>query len=114
MSRQIDMSDPDAWTEDDVRYLQDRDQLPDDYKGYLPPPQVAGVPPLGENTGTVNANPVRDGDKAVFEGTREEEYRNMTTTQLKDELRSRGIPSTGNKQELVYRLLADDASGDEF
>lgn len=32
MSREVDMEHPENWTEDEVQYLRDRGQLPDDYQ----------------------------------------------------------------------------------
>lgn len=40
-------------------------------------------------------------------------YGDLTNDELKDKLRERGLPVSGNKDELVERLEADDANGDE-
>lgn len=38
------------------------------------------------------------------------EYDDFTTEELKDKLRERDLPVSGNKQELIERLQEDDAS----
>lgn len=40
-----------------------------------------------------------------------EGYGQLTIPELQDQLRNRGLPLSGNKQELVDRLEEDDAQG---
>jgi hypothetical protein len=51
-----------------------------------------------------------DGDDADDDGS---EYDDMTIDQLKDALRERDLPVSGNKQELIDRLVEDDEADDE-
>ncbi|XP_061727639.1 uncharacterized protein LOC133532805 [Cydia pomonella] len=48
-----------------------------------------------------------------MESTREEDLHEFTVIQLKNELRSRYLPVTGNKDELVARLHQDNISKQE-
>lgn len=41
------------------------------------------------------------------------DYQDLTAEELKDKLRSRDLPVSGNKDELVARLEEDDASPEE-
>ena len=107
MSRTIDMSDPEAWDEDDVRYLRDRGQLPEGHEEPMPT-DVTTVPLPETNTGDANTWRGRDEDGANFGGP-EDAYKRMTVEQLKQELSLREMPVSGTKNELVYRLLADDS-----
>lgn len=110
MSRKIDMSNPASWTEADRQYLQDRNMLPADVVNVGPAhvhPDDNPLPPVG-------GTPVQqdsEGD-VLFDGA-PDTYDDMTMDELKNELRSRGLAVSGTKNELVYRLRADDDSEGE-
>lgn len=54
--------------------------------------------------------PGDDGDGDEDEG--DEDYDSMNVDDLQDLLRDRGLPVSGNKQELIDRLVEDDDSDD--
>jgi hypothetical protein len=108
MSRDIDMTDPEAWTDDDRRYLQERGLLPADVENVLPSGVQPGTPQDLPNYGDVHTWPPPDNEHEVMLGGKYLEYKERTPAELKDELRSRGLPASGTKGELVYRLLEDD------
>ena len=110
MSRQIDMSDPGSWSEEDRQYLQDRNMLPADAINVGPAhvhPDDNPLPPVG-------GKPVHmdDEDDVLFDG-KSDDYDTMSVEELKSSLRERGMAVSGTKNELVYRLRADDANPDE-
>lgn len=85
MSKHIDMSNPSAWTPDEVAYLRERGRLPVDFV------EVAS----GASTSD-DAEP-----EDYEEGWNNEERR--------AELSRRGLSVDGKKDELIARLLASDA-----
>jgi hypothetical protein len=108
MSRQIDMSDPDSWSEADRQYLQDRNMLPADQINVGPAqvhPQMNVDGPIVPPAGTPNMD---SEDDVLFDG-KADEYDDMNVDELKNALRERGLAVSGTKNELVYRLRADDA-----
>lgn len=111
MSRQIDVSDPEALSVEDRLYLQYRGQLPDGADPVLITGQHPDDAPLPENTGTVNTLPAYQ--EEITLGGKFKEYDAMTVPQLKRELEDRNMATTGTKGELVFRLLSDDAAPDD-
>jgi hypothetical protein len=106
MSREIDL---DNLSEDDIIYLADRSRLPegvDDPRLALEPEEATESVPLdteytgdeGQTWPTIQV----DGEE-VFS-----EYEDMNVTDLKDELRDRGLSTSGTKAELVARLEESD------
>lgn len=113
MSRKIDMSDPSSWTVADRQYLQDRNMLPADAVNVGPAKVHSNSNTLPPNTGTVSAGLPQDKEEDVLFDGKADDYNGMTAEQLKDELRGRGLAVSGTKNELMYRLRADDDNPDE-
>ena len=113
MSREIDMDNPEAWSEDDRRYLQERGQLPADVENVLPKGVQPGTVKDLPNYGDVHTWPPADSEHEVMLGGKYKEYREQTAEELRAELRNRSMPTSGTKGELIYRLLEDDDSEDE-
>jgi len=89
MSRKIDTSK--SLSEDDIRYLRDRNRLPKQYK--------------------------TSSGQDVDESQTEEEqmnYEDMTVEQLRLALNERGLDTEGRKNELVKRLRENDEEFAEF
>lgn len=63
----------------------------------LYPNGVDSVPGMGEDAG--------DGDTS--------EYDDLTNDELREELGKRDLPVSGNKAELIERLVADDEAADD-
>lgn len=63
--------------------------------------------------------PDEDGDDTDADDTdedeedEEDEYDDMTNDQLREELGRRGLPKSGNQDELIARLREDDEDDDE-
>lgn len=106
MSKQIDMENPDGWSDEDKLYLQNRGMLPADMEQELIPGVQVGNAPLPPNVG--HAGLVRVDEDALKMKGAFDDYKSMTPDELKTELRERGLPATGTKGELVFRLLEDD------
>lgn len=118
MSRQIDLSKP--LSDEDRAYLESRNRLTDialaeggDASSLTAGPSLSSTatpeelleqtPNLGD-VGTVQKN-YTEGDGTAPDPT---EYDDMTVQQLKDELERRDLPVSGNKSELIARLVEDD------
>lgn len=110
MSREIDMSDPDSWSEDDVLYLRDRDRLPEDFPEPAPRPVLNTALPE-RNTGDVDTLTATR-KSANFDGA-DDEYKGMTVRELQSELELRELPVSGTKDELIFRLMSDDRQQSE-
>lgn len=97
MSRKIDRERILAGdlTEEEVRYLQDRNELPANY----------------------SLNGTSDEDVKQFEVPEEEKttdnYPDWSNGELREELEERELATHGNKSELVARLRADDREEQE-
>lgn len=145
MSRKIDMSDPDSWTDEDLQYLSARGQLPKhmaDRVAFDPEALAAlsgGISqsrPLDEvaHTGTVNSAGLskeeydlavellrahqenEDGAESSEDDDDEEEEdydEGWNNDKRRAELSSRGLSTEGSKDELIARLLEDDASSED-
>lgn len=137
MSRQIEAEriQSGELSEDEVKYLQDRGILPDDYEPVGEGEGVGKPLRLSEraNTGTVNtagrtkeqvaadaAEELRDElnrpeDFVEDDEDDEEEvsYESLTTDELRAELSRRGLPVDGRKADLVERLTENDGEEEE-
>ena len=117
MSRKIDTSNPKSLSVEDRKYLQDRGRLP----AGLKPVTDADLANAGnlidetESTGDVGGSqPDSDLVSTDDEGGEEVAYEDMDKDDLKAECQERGLPVSGNKQDLIDRLIEDDESeGDE-
>jgi len=112
MSREIDL---DNLSDEDILYLADRGRLPED----VDDPRAAALE-SDEGTETVTLEGEYMGDESqswpTIQVDGEEvfsEYEDMTSTQLKDALRERGLSTSGTKAEMVARLEEDDAGTSE-
>jgi hypothetical protein len=127
MSREIDMSDPGSWSEDDLLYLAQRDRLPDDLKREINnnPDSLKALQeklypqtPLDETpqSGTVlpaTSNVADDAESDSDDDEGEEDYdEGWTNDDRRTELTRRGLSIEGNKAELIARLVEDDQSDD--
>lgn len=96
MARELDF---DNLSNDDLLYLSQRNHL-------IREAEFQGV------------EDIRDRVKAAVEGSSTEDedeeedltYDDATVEELKEELKARNLPTTGNKDELVKRLEQDDES----
>ncbi|QPX62560.1 DNA binding protein [Arthrobacter phage Wollypog] len=126
MARDIDF---DNLQEDDYPYLQARSGLVTEaelqgYKGIREEvdnwkPKDAGdydakqdVTPAPQTTGDAQL-PTTPGDNTGEEEEEDIEYSEATVEQLKAELKERGLSTSGNKEELIARLEADDEEVEE-
>jgi len=122
MSRQIDVSNPEALSEDDVKYLQDRNRL--DLLAQIDHAAVLrsreGLKSANDRLGADNVkkryDPVKEAqEKAARERARVETpdevppYEEWTRDELLAELGERKLPKQGKNQELIARLYEDDA-----
>lgn len=120
MARDIDVSDPSKLTRDDILYLQDRDRLPEGVEPISFEDRMAGneTELVAHATGTVLV-PKDQVDhftgRDVPEGDEDElpPYTAMSQKDLQDEAKSRKLPTTGSKSDLIARLEADDEKTDE-
>ena len=123
MSREIDMSDPGSWTEDDIRYLAERDRLPADMRADYQF-EAAEPPPIEElaNTGDANtAGLTKEEHEARAAALAEDDedegleapYDDYNNDELRAELARRELEVSGNKATLIERLEADDAENEE-
>lgn len=117
MSRDIDTSDLSALSKEDLQYLHDRgrltpeevaEHLGDDVAGPPEAPSLDDTPYVGdENTvasvQTENGSPTMGPD----------DYEDASNERLREELRRRGLSTSGNKAELVERLEDNDAEAEE-
>lgn len=120
MSRKIDVSDPSKLTEDDIRYLQERDRLPSGVEPIDTSTDVrAGSASLPDEpvTGDVGTS-APDGGQAIPDPGDVRDYDSMSTAQLKAEIdvRNEGrdsdsrISKAGGHDALAARLREDDES----
>ena len=85
MSRRIDMTQPESWSEDDIAYLAARGRLP---QGFTPAAST-------------------DGEEEEFEDYDE----GWTNDERLASLARRGLDTEGNKAALIARLLKADEDG---
>lgn len=88
MSRRIDMTQPETWTEDDIAYLAARGKLP---KGFAPSEAAQATGEDGEE--------FEDYDEG------------WTNDERKESLARRGLSTEGKKAELIARLVQADEDG---
>lgn len=96
--REVDMEDPSAWTEAEILYLRDRNQLPADFDADKALKKFSKKAKVDEET--------TDEDLA---------YEDMSKKALKALATERGLDVTGDmkKDELIASLEADDADTDD-
>ncbi len=124
MSREIDMEN---LSEEDVLYLQQRGQLPDDYDPVETDLHVPLDVTEQANTGDANTagrSPEQFEKQVVAEQAKQYEssepaqasededvdYTSLSNDQLRAELSTRGLSVEGRKADLIQRLEDDDAS----
>lgn len=124
MSRKIDTSKGlDRLSKEDLLYLDARGQLTADQRRQFlgdatpepPTPRALEEQPHTGDTGRVDEQTERlseDGRKSLGpEGSDRlgpDDYEDATNAELRDELRARGLPTSGSKSELLERLEDDD------
>lgn len=117
MSRDIDTSDLGALSQEDLMYLRDRGRLtPEQEAEYLkdaptgPPeaPSLDDTPYTGDEN-TVPSTVTDDGSPTLGP----DDYEDASNDRLKEELRRRGLSTSGNKSELIERLQDNDAGDEE-
>lgn len=142
MSKRIDTSKPEKLTEDELRYLLQREPLPRSVKRFLdanpdrrPDMNLSRPKPIEDqvHTGTANSYGLTKEqlDEAVaafkaqqdrdYEGEGDEEgddedevdYDSMTNDELRAELARRELSVEGKKVDLIARLEEDDTSAEE-
>lgn len=112
MSKKIDRSDLSALSQEELIYLRDRGQLtPEQEREYLSdaPSGPPEAPSLDETpyVGDENTAPAVRTDTGVAT-LAAEDYEDASNERLREELRRRGLSTSGNKQELIDRLEAND------
>lgn len=135
MSRQIDLNDPDSWSDEDVQYLAARDLLPKNLADRLQFDPDARKAVTGDiaspgdlsdraHTGTVNSAGLskeefdravellrmeQNGDLTVDDEEDEEDYEEgWNNDARRAELSKRGLSIEGTKDELIARLIRSD------
>jgi len=119
VSRKVDISDLSTLSDDDLEYVRVR--------GLLTPEQE--VEYFGEeepqNTEAASLDEVEyTGDENTLASVQTEEegngatlgpddYADASNDRLKEELRRRGLSTSGNKADMIVRLEADDEAADE-
>jgi hypothetical protein len=107
MSRQVSRTGP--WTEEDVAYMRSR---PTRFAAQLrqvdegPTPDRPGPPENEPEGALVENNPEVNGRDDI------EYVDGLNVSQIKDELRKKGLPTTGNRADLENRLLDALAADD--
>lgn len=97
MSRQIDLSRPDQWSDHDIIYLRQRGRID----------QVAMVDAeLARRRKNAPASSMEAEDSVE-----EEPYEAWTNEELRTELRNRQLSTDGKKDDLIARLEEDDQRG---
>lgn len=113
MSIEIDMNEPDSWSDDEIVYLRDRGLLPRDFDRSkvpmddLDPKMNLDDTPARGDVGTLPP-PVFEGSPGDPDEVIEEDYEVQRVPELREELESRGLSTDGNKAELIARLEEDD------
>lgn len=102
MSKKVDTSEP--LSADDYRYLRDRGLLPERYELAEAVPEEG----LRATSGTDVGHPSELGDEPAEVG----DWNVLTVVELRAELDRRGLETSGNKAQLVERLMEYD--DDEF
>ena len=90
--------------QDEYYYDDDDDDDDDEEEMMLPPPSIDEI----YNLNNINEDTATNDDDDVLLQTRDE-LQSFTVTQLKQQLRLRGKKVTGNKSELIERLLDNTA-----
>lgn len=127
MSRKIDLSDPSNLTEDEVRYLQERDKLPAGVDPVMTPGVVNMA--LPENTGSAVTEPAPSGGNSIPAPSTSapapatsSEYDEMTVKELKDEVDRRNeardaesqLSKPSKKDDLIAVLATDDEESSQI
>lgn len=114
MSRDIDMSDLSALSKEDLEYLRVRGRLTpeqeSEYFGDEAPEPPKGMsldetPYTGDENTLASVQTEEEGNGATLGP---DDYADASNDRLKEELRRRGLSTSGNKDTLVERLEADD------
>jgi hypothetical protein len=125
MSREIDLDDPDSWTDEDVQYLGDRQQLPGEMQQKWDESVLKeghpGLPeetPLEDQAHTGDANTAgiskEEHERRTAALAEEEDeglsapYDDYTNNELRAELARRELDVSGVKDDLIARLNEDD------
>jgi hypothetical protein len=101
------------------------EQVQEIMQGWNPPPEdhamerIVGVPTDPAVTAATAHVPMEELNRGFQESDSDysddmdESYEDMTNDDLRAELEKRGLPKSGNKDELVARLEEDDASDED-
>lgn len=118
MSRDIDTSDLAALSQEDLEYLRVRGRLTPEQEAEFfgeevepqnnKPASLDDVPYTGDEN-TVPSVQTDDGSPTLSP----EDYEDSSNERLREELRRRGLSTSGNKAELIERLEANDAGEEE-
>lgn len=104
MAREVNVQEMDDWSdeeaEDNLRYLRERGRTQE---------AQAVVDKFGDR---INVNVVtpweNEGVVEADEEVEESSWEDYTVEQLREELEARGLPKSGNKDELIARLEESD------
>lgn len=115
MSRKVDASDLSVLSQEDLEYLQVRGSLTAEQEEELigeqeeqDPPTLDDVPYYGDEN-TVPSVQTEDGSPTLDP----DDYADASNERLREELRRRGMSTTGNKEVLIERLEYADAEEEE-
>lgn len=110
------LNDPESWDEDDIRYLRDRDMLPDDFR--LPtklqaaapaPRSIEDTPHLGDVGLLRDADPTNPSIEDPDPVLEADDVDEMKKPQLMREAATRGLDTGGTVAELRERIREFDA-----
>lgn len=115
MSREIDTSDLDSLSKEDLLYLQERGQLTAEQEAkYGLDKSTATSTPTGftepdiGDVGTVGDEYIVGGSPPPEPSAEGKPYEDWSKAELAEEAENRGLAKSGTKEELVARLQEDD------
>lgn len=118
MAREVDKSDLDSLSEEDLIYLRDRGQLTaeqeEEYLGGIVA-EAPQAPPIEETPHVGDVGTATRPPETLRGNTEGEEEWNedMTKAQLQAVARRRGLATSGSKDDLITRLEEADEEGGE-
>jgi len=103
MSREIDMTAPETWSDEDIQYLKERCRIPDDWS-----PESAPSPPVKPPE-----NDSQDADDGEGDDDSTSKYDEWRKDRLVKACESRDLEIEGTRAELISRLVEADKADEE-